>query len=231
MERKEYKLNENTNDFRIDANVYDISVHSDNVESPILLYTGDVDVENEWHAMHDGMYAKISERQKINIQSKNFIGNINGFNNVVINGNSVFVTNGSVIINGNVLSNDNVGNMELIIPKKNMSTVSLKVENISGDVKVKNLMLQRMIIESVSGDITLDDITSLYLKLKAISGDIDARIMESMLNYYVKLSSISGETTQRSVETKQPQIVYDKSTFEAETISGDIKVLFKGKNN
>ena len=229
MERKEYRFNENTNDFRIDANVYDISVHSDNVESPILLYTGDVDVENEWHVMHDGMYAKISERQKMNIQSKNFIGNIKGFNNVVINGNSVFVTSGRVVINGIVVSDDNVGNMELIIPEKKMETVSLEAKNISGDVRVKNLMLQRMIIESVSGDITLDDITSLYLKLKTISGDIDASIAESILNYYAKLSSISGKTTQCSVETKQPQIVYDKSTFEAETISGDIKVLFKGK--
>lgn len=218
MERKEYRLNENTNDFRIDAKVYDISVHSDNVDRPILLYTGDVDIENDWHVMHDGMYAKISEQQKNNIKS-------NGFNNIIINGNSI------VVINGNVVSSDNAGNMELIIPKKNMRTVSLEAKSISSDVHVKDLMLQRMIIESVSGDITIDDITSLYLKLKTISGDIDAGIIESMLNYYVSLSSISGETTQRSVETKQPQIVYDKSTFDAETISGDIKVLFKGKNN
>ena len=89
--------------------------------------------------------------------------------------------------------------------------------------------MTRLIVKSMSGDITLSDINAFFTKLKTMSGDIDVEILESIINYRTMLKSMSGDTIQNSIEVMQPTMLNKKYQFEAETMSGDINILFKGK--
>lgn len=233
MERKEYKLDKETNDFRIESFCSDISVYPDNVKSPIIFATTDVDIKNEWHVMHDGKYAKIKEKPSSEVRTTNVYKSIDGVNIFGVS-NSVVITSGNIIINGHNICGSEPGLIELVVPKGNHIT-SIEAKTKSGDINVRDInigtLVDRLIAEAMSGDITLERFNALYTRLKTYSGDIDVEVLESMLNYELNLSSISGDTQQRSIETVSPQIVYDKYKIDAEAKSGDIKVLFKGKTN
>ena len=91
------------------------------------------------------------------------------------------------------------------------------------------MILSKLMIKTLSGDMYLNDIDSLYSHLDSKSGDIDINIINSILNYEVLLKTLSGEAVQKSIETSSPIILDTKNSLEAKTLSGDIKVLFKGK--
>ncbi len=62
-----------------------------------------------------------------------------------------------------------------------------------------------------------------------MSGNIDAEILESIINYKTYLKSMSGKTIQNSIETTLPTLLSEKHELEASSMSGDVKILFKGK--
>jgi len=218
----EIKLSENVNSVTIDATTADILIYPDNVESPIVRTTGEIDVRER------DSEAVIKEKQSI-------INGcfINGGNSgVIIFGGNITI-NDSQIISGNIFNGTTVNlgeksNIELIVPKK-PQIEAFSVDAKSGNLTIEELIFSRLVAKTISGNITLNDIDLLFAKLKTISGDIDAKILESIINYKTYLKSISGKTIQDSVETVSPTLLSEKHELEADSISGDVNVLFKGK--
>lgn len=213
----EIKLSESVNSVIIDATTADILIFPDNVEAPIVRTTGEIDIKER------DSEAVIKEKQSI----------ING-ESCIINGDNSFITiNNSQIISGNIFNGTTVNlgeksNIELIVPKKTQIETFM-VDAKSGNLTIEELIFARLVVQTISGNITLNDIDLLFAKLKTISGDIDAKILESIINYRTYLKSISGKTIQDSVETVSPTLLSEKHELVANSISGDINILFKGK--
>lgn len=194
------------------------------------------------------------------IQSGNgFIRIQNNSNSIIINGINIFSSNslnnsqnngvklvltrkndyrimiknksGEVEIKDLKATTLNVKTMSGDIALKNIDVASSKLETKSGDLKVDNLKTNRLIIETMSGDIELDNIDAIAAKLKTVSGDVRTYLLESILNYKIHLSTVSGYTEQQSLETETAKILSDKRELDVTTVSGDIKVLFKGRKN
>lgn len=219
MEKKEVQLNEGINNIKFDVKAADIMIYSDNVKEPLVRYTGEFDIRDKNNE------AIITERRGNN--SINII-QPRGNNTIRINGN----INGSIIISSgsdsSVIINDSASEVELIVPKK-LESLSFSIDSKSGDLTIENLMLAKLIAKTISGNIELNDINMLFGKLETISGKINAKILESILNYKLFLKSLSGNTIQDSVESISPKMLSKKYQLEASSISGDIKILFKGK--
>ena len=232
MGKKEYRLNEGTNELFFDLKTTDVEVYPDStISSPVIEYTGDFEFNNK-----NGQ-AVIKEKNDNNIVCGNnnvIINNSGTFINGVVSSGSVVIINGKVISGNNcsinISSNNEKRKVNLYYPK-NKNDIKLDFNNMTGDIEINDLYLLRLVIESKSGDITLNDIDSIYTYIKTMSGDVKASIVESMLNYNLNLKTMSGDTTQETIEKVSPIILESKNNFYASTMSGDIKVLFKGKNN
>ena len=196
MENKEYKLREKIKNFQIKTSVCDINIYSDNIDQPLVLCKGNVDVKDH------GSSVMISD---------------------------IIESNGVTIVNGREVMDDEIGNIELIIPKK-QKHCSIFANNISGDTSVSDLKLFRFVLETVGGDISIKNFDSIHSIIKTVGGDVDIEILESMLNYDVDGNTLCGDKIQRSIEKESPILLDCKNYLSINTVSGDIKVLFKGKH-
>lgn len=220
MAINEIKLSESVNSVIIDATTADILIYPDNVEAPIVRTTGEIDIKER------DSEAVIKEKQSI----------INGESGIIVGGNvtnTCITINNSQIISGNIFNGTTVNlgeksNIELIVPKK-PQIETFRVDAKSGNLTIEELIFSKLVVKTISGNITLNDIDLLFAKLKTISGDIDAKILESIINYRTYLKSISGKTIQDSVETVSPTLLSEKHELVANSISGDVNILFKGK--
>ena len=149
--------------------------------------------------------------------------------NIVVSNSNVISSNGVTIVNGREVTDDEIGNIELIIPKK-QKNCSIFANNISGDTSVSDLKLFRFVLETVGGDISLKNFDSIHSLIKTVSGDVDIEVLESMLNYDVDANTLCGDKIQRSIEKESPILLDCKNYLKINTVSGDIKVLFKGKH-
>lgn len=113
---------------------------------------------------------------------------------------------------------------------KNINTSTLDLDMTSGDINISDIKASKLNLDATSGDIKLDIIDVLESRINAVSGDIRVEILESILNYCVSLSSVSGDTKQDFLESQTPTMLSEKRKLDIETVAGDIKVLFKGKN-
>ena len=227
MALKEIKLSENVDSVTIDVAVADILISSDNVNIPMVRTLGEFDVNER--------YNEAIVKEKV---PKNTV-NMNGIT-MVSHGNSIQIGSlqGMTIINGQVASGMknsiiNVGNavsssVELIVPKAT-KIETLSIETQAGDIRIEDLILSKLIIQTMSGAITLNDVDILFSKLKTMSGDIDAKILESIMNYRTYLKTMSGRTSQESIERFSPEMLREKRELNASTMSGDVQVIFKGK--
>lgn len=114
---------------------------------------------------------------------------------------------------------------------KNINTSTLDLDILSGDINISDIKASKLNLNTTSGDIKLDIIDVLESKINTVSGDVRVEILESILNYCVSLSSVSGDTKQDYIERQAPTMLSDKRKLDIDVVSGDIKVLFKGKNN
>lgn len=213
----------------------DTKIYTDSVLAPIIRYTGEFDVKE---TNLGTVIREVSKNNGINITSfangskRNQTIIQNGSNISIINGSGVTIVNGQVI-SGNVNGIINIGNgemnsVELIVPKS-MEELELSINSKSGDLTIEDLIMAKLIAKTISGDITLKDIDSVFTKINTVSGDISAKILESMLNYKTYLKTVSGDRVQESIETVSPTMISQKHQFEAEAVSGDIEIIFKGK--
>lgn len=241
------------------VSVINIDVDSTNVEieaidsddsinliSSELIYSDNVRVEqrdNELHIKEQNDNFLKHNRRNCNtiIQSGNGTIKIqNNSNSIIINGINIFSSNS--------LNNSQNNGVKLVLTRKNdyrimiknksgevkikdLIATTLNVKTMSGDIEVDNLKTNKLIIETMSGDIELDNIDAVTAKLKTISGDVRTYLLESILNYKIHLSTVSGYAEQESLETETAKILADKRELDVTTVSGDIKVLFKGRKN
>lgn len=233
MAKKDIKLDEGIRNISFDVTASDISVYSERVDVPVVRYSDNFEVQT------NGRETIIKE--KGNGRNSNVIvhgrGNcsITIGNNVISSGTIIASNSGVVIINGQVYGkndgnslNGEYSSVELVLPKYK-DDYSINVQSKSGDLDIEDTILAKLIANTISGDITLKDIDTMFMKLKTVSGDIKATILESIINYRMALKTVSGYTSQDNFERVSPTILQIKHEIEAETVSGDISLTFKGK--
>lgn len=243
------------------VSVINIDVDSTNVEieaidsddsinliSSELIYGDNVRVEQRDNELHiNELYDSFSKHNGKNcntiIQSGNGFIRIQNYSNR----NSVII-NGVNIYSSNSLNNSQSNRVKLVLTRKSdyrimiknksgkveikdLKANTLNVKTMSGDLDVDNLKTDSLIMETMSGDIKLDNIDAITAKLKTISGDVRTYLLESILNYKTHLSTVSGYAEQESLETGNAEILSDKRKLDVTTVSGDIKVFFKGRKN
>ena len=229
MSKKEIKLEEKTSNISFDVTAADIKVCAEDIKTPYVEYEGDIEVNNKHNSV---LITEKNENKGIYKNNNSTI--IIGGNSCVINNG--FIGGGRVIINGVDYSNINNNNSASYEPSKvtvyypaKFNDMNLNINAVSSDVEITDLMLLRTFIKTVSGDITLEDINSIYTYIKTVSGDIKASLLESIINYNVSMDTVSGDTSMKTEEKATPVLLDNKNIFESNTVSGDIKVLFKGK--
>lgn len=109
------------------------------------------------------------------------------------------------------------------------------INTISGDIVAKNLS-QNIDLESVSGDISIRDSKG-KINLESVSGDVDANVEAHEFDAH----SISGDVEASIGNSKRVRIgsvsgevelelsLDDKGRIDAETVSGDVDIVFKNK--
>lgn len=224
------------------------SSDSINLINSELIYSDNVRVEqrdNELRIKEQNDNFSKHSRRNCNtiIQSGNGFIRIQNYSNR----NSVII-NGVNIYSSNSLNNSQSNRVKLVLTRKSDYRIMIKnksgkveikdlkanmlnVKTMSGDLDVDNLKTDSLIMETMSGDIELDNIDAIAAKLKTVSGDVRTYLLESILNYKIHLSTVSGYTEQQSLETETAKILSDKRELDVTTVSGDIKVLFKGRKN
>lgn len=218
MKKQEYKLSSDINAINIDVCDCDISIHSDNIEQPTILASGKFDIYDK--------NGTTEIKQKKN----------NTSNSIIINGNNINYNSNVIICNGVKLSNycfSSSGNdsLELIIPKK-VKNLEIFIDGMSSDISIDDIIFSRLRIKTMSGDIVCRDIDLLSGNFHSMSGDIFLELLESSDRFRTDLRSMSGDIDQIFVpgsENISINISNEKRNLEANTMSGDIKVLFKGK--
>lgn len=238
MVKNEIKLEKNVNSVTIDVASADITILPDDTTFPIIRSSGEINIRERENKVI------IKEKQMENTMNSNniFISGCKGITIVSsgssrvqigrITGDNVIVNNGIVFSmsknNDSIFSFGESSSVELIVPKKTQIK-TFNIDTISGNLTIKDLILSKLVAKTKSGNITLNDIDVLFGKLKTMSGNIDAKILESIINYKIYLKSISGNTIQNSIETTLPTLLSEKHELEARTMSGNVKILFKGK--
>jgi len=240
MEHTKINLAKETSEIKIKTYVYNINVYTDNIPNPIVFVKGDVILENNRYFGDEGKYAKIEENNKTAIKTKSIFKK--GFFSSIfsVSRNVVVSKDGKVTVNGYLVSDDclgEIGSIDLVIPKGKDIVKLIEIETMSGSISAKDLNIgdntspYSFTAKTISGNITLDRFQAQSTNLEAVSGNISAEIYESFSNYETELSTLTGKVEREIKETKYPQSVFDDRYFlKAESISGNIKVLFKGKN-
>ena len=119
--------------------------------------------------------------------------------------------------------------INIILPKDSRDT-KIKFISESANLTINDLLYQSIFVQTKSGEIIMHDIDGEKAKVLSNQGDIRMQIDESALNYNLKLNNKLGNIYKESLEKKEPEILKDiHSTIEAESISGDINVLFLGR--
>lgn len=239
MTSKSINLAKETREIGIKTSAYNINVYTANIECPMVIVNGDAVIQNDWCFGHENKYAIIEEKNKTEkIFKKGFFEKIFSVRKIV-----AVSSDGKVTINGCTVSDEKttgegeVGSIDLVIPSGKNMVKRIEIENMSGSIKAidlnigKNTSPSSFVVKTVFGDITLERFQAMHTDLKTVEGNINAEIYESFENYEMDLKSLTGKVDKLIKETRAPQRVFDdRYSLEAETITGDIKVLFKGKN-
>ena len=123
----------------------------------------------------------------------------------------------------------NDSQITITLPKYSKDT-KIRLIGESANLTIHDLLYQSIFAQTKSGEIIMHDIDGLETKIENTTGDIRMQIDESALNYDLKLKSKLGQTNKSSLEQEEPKILKDiHSTIEAESISGDINILFLGR--
>ena len=104
------------------------------------------------------------------------------------------------------------------------SIKAIKIETVSGDVKVDGAHLESMLIKTVSGDVSVSNDLLAKLAINTVSGDVNMGIIKAGAVFDLK--SVSGDVSMPgrfiSSEDKQALQKSQKNIIQVRTISGDI---------
>lgn len=225
---KNYELSKDINRYNISLNGSDVVIHPANVSSPIINCCENIEISKSFTNI------TIKERASKSNININYIGNgLNiSFNNINVRGNASILNNmtvGGKSVNIGVTESTDKRPVEIILPKET-SYSSFDIHQNSGSTTIEELTFQNLNIQTNSGNILLNDVDLLLGKIKTLSGKVDVKILESMLNYIVSYKTLSGRSTQVSEETEIPFLLKEKHKLDVETLSGNIDIVFKGKN-
>lgn len=243
---KTVKIGQGIEKIKINAFCATVTVRSSDTDESFINYTGDCVIEENESVV------SIKETENL-VTNSNYdyvtTGDIVNGNKTVINGNGVAIggnCNNCIInesrvatnnldMNVNSPYNDNMNNLgeantiELVIPK-NMPDLNLEIDSKNGPVSLKNLIFSKLIVQTVNGSINLEDIDAVFISAKLVNGSLKAEILESILNYRTILNSMNGKASEPdTTESVLPELLTEKHQLRADTINGDIHVLFKGK--
>lgn len=223
--KKKYTLDENKKNIKFKINSGTVTIYRDNIIVPTLYYSDKFDIKE-----NNGIIVKqrVSSKNSINIGGVEI--NTPGNSLIVVRSNVTIVND--KIIPGNVVNieSDDTGdvNIEFAVPE-DANDLSFDILINSGALKVRNILINKMNAIISNGTIKMRDVDMLESKLKVMCGQIDLEIRESILNYKTSLSAMNGVTEQNSVEIPNDINIVKKRILKANTMNGNINVLFKGK--
>lgn len=234
-------------DIDVDSTNIDISTIDDensvNLVNSELIYGDNVEIEQNG----DHLYIKQKyDNTTVSHFNRIFFNRIfNRGNNVIkiqSNTNCVVINNGVRIFSSN---NESKDILKMVLVKDNNYNIMIKCE--SGKINIDNLVSKELSIDTLSGDIVVDGIkaskldiqivsgdASLYnvdvcdTNLESVSGDFKIELLESNANYLTRLSTLSGVCKQSALEVEDYE-TSDRRKLSVDTVSGDIKVLYKGR--
>lgn len=225
MEKKELSLSGRLIYVNFNVITSNIKLYRDNVISPLLRYSGDFDIQDDFRQV---IITEKSKQPAFQLGGLK-IGGLT-LDNISFYDNAKLTINGrdyQINASANASEKDNTSReVELIVPTFS-SNLSVDIASRSGNLTIEDLVLLRLVAKMESGNITLNDVDFAISKLKTERGNITAKIAESITNYETFLN---GSTNCKSTETMPPTVLSNKHRLEAEASSGTIDIEFKGKN-
>lgn len=228
--KKNYELDDSKKKIKFKINTGTITIYRDNVVHPLLICPDQYEIKEK----ENGIKVSQNAANTISVNGVTFTSDGVTINNRGVSfvvGNNLTIVNGK-IISGNIKSTDKVEvideDIEFVVPK-DVDDLSFDVSIDSGSLIVRDILLKSMEAKLMSGDIRMNDVDMLYSKLQVTSGSIDLDICESIINYNTKLNSMSGKVEQDHIDTANNINFVERRELKASTISGNIKVLFRGK--
>jgi len=234
MKKIEIKLKNNINDLNLNVLRADVLIHSGEVTEPTALISDSF---------------SISENDNKTIIEENLVGKSKIRKFKVYEGKRI--SEKYIIKKGYDDSHIIDDLIEIIFPQ-NYSELNLNIDGTSSNITIENLVFNKLVIDNMNGDITLTDVNFLegkidtmdgdvvlkdvdFLdsKIETMSGDVHAEIRNYMDNFIKTFYTMSGDITFEDMDNSKNHVLdknvnKEKSKLEIETMSGDIKVLFKG---
>lgn len=231
---KSFLIDSSVDSINIDFNNIDVEIETiDNSEDNINLVDSELIYGGKVEVIHKGKQLRIKETYGGN----NFI-KIQGNSNCVIVNNNVRVfpsTNDKITILKMTLVKDNkykimIKNKNGDITVNNLKTTELSINTINGDVVIDGISADKLDIETVNGDVTLYNVDVNSTKLNSVGGDCYIEVLESIMNYLTQVSTINGDCEQIKSESTEPEIANERK-LSVDSVTGDIKILYKGRKN
>lgn len=221
MDKNVVKLDKDLESIFVDLTQSDISVYQGDVEQPTIQSYHDIEtIEGSNKVI---ITEKESESKTVNMN--NFTIDNSKFNIFgEIHANNISMDFQNVVL----CHDDRPRKIELIIPKESkLNTLDIRTK--SGDISIEDLLITKLMLKTMNGDISLENIDVIFAKMKTKNGDIKASILESILNYKLYLQSMNGTTREDTDEAVFPDLLNEKHELDAQTMNGDIDVVFRGK--
>lgn len=214
--KREYHLDDNKKNIKISLETGKVEIYRGNIYKTLLCCSDSYKLEEK----EDGI--KLTRKPSSN--------------NVFLNGLVINSCSNTSIFNGKVISGDvlNIGsdnfedsNVEIIVPH-DVDDLSFDVSIKSGSLIVRDVILKKIKAKLDSGNISMYDVDILKSKLNIMSGSINLEISQSILNYETNLNTMCGSIKKDHIDSVNNIPFVEKRELDANVMSGNVKVLFKG---
>ena len=198
-----------------------LEVSKGDVDKPLLIVNDDSYTVNTF--LDKTIISRKKSKEEINVVGGKFVNIVDKIDDISLKDVKLVLPEKSKLENISIRSNITNVSIANIILKK------IHIYATSGNIKIVNLLLQELIVNTVSGNIKLEDFNSIITDIKTISGNTYAEIANFIDNYKLKLNSVTGSSCfnyEYIVNNIKKEDYLNK--FYANSISGNIKVLFKG---
>ena len=203
---KKYRVN--------DINKFNINTETGN----IILSSGEgiITIPDEYNAfINNGCVYIKEEKVEEKMEEKPFYPSSDN----MWHSSSITIGNGKKIINN---SDENI-DIKLRIDED----YNLILRTSVGTIKINKLNIKKLIANSTAGSIILKDVYSENAIISTLIGDISLELNDSISNCDSSIYSMLGNTSKESIE--KDDISSIKSSLMANSYTGNIKVLFKGR--
>jgi len=257
VEKKVVRLDNNITGLRFDTTSADVIIYPDgSVSSPKVVLNGDFDVvnNNDIPTIKEiGTVKELGNSIKIKGNCFGFFKNKVNLNHTSINQSSFNIveiilpenfktldidaeaTSGEFTIEDIRLGKINILSTSGDITLRSVDFSEGKIEVTSGDITIEDTNSGNLIAITTSGDITLTDVNFSDANLWSTSGDIFVEILNYDENYETQLHTVTGDKEKIVLEKKEEDTSINISNgsrfLGANSTTGDVRVMFKGKKN